>query len=64
VAISIDKPVVGRHIFEGDILYIDVPAAHARTLSSKFRDYLSPAELALLDELANLSAKNTAGVMP
>src|SRR5439155_1856407 len=58
VAVSIDKPIVGRHIFEGDILYVDVPPKHAKTLSSKFRDYLSPAELALLDELANLSAKN------
>jgi len=34
---------------------------HAKTLSSKFRDYLSPAELALLDELANLAAKNALG---
>jgi translation initiation factor 5B len=58
VAVSIDKPIVGRHIFEGDILYIDVPPNHARTLSSKFRDYLSPKELALLDELASLPAKN------
>jgi translation initiation factor 5B len=63
VAVSIDKPVVGRHIFEGDILYIDVPAKHAKTLSSKFRDYLSPAELALLDELANLSARNASGAV-
>jgi translation initiation factor 5B len=63
VAVSIDKPIVGRHIFEGDVLYIDVPPKHARTLSSKFRDYLSPAELALLDELANLAAKNASGAM-
>jgi translation initiation factor 5B len=61
VAVSIDKPIVGRHIFEGDILYVDVPAKHAKTLSSKFRDYLSPSELALLDELANLAAKNASG---
>src|SRR6266702_1083574 len=63
VAVSIDKPIVGRHIFEGDILYIDVPAKHAKTLSSKFRDYLSPAELVLLDELANIAAKNPSGAM-
>jgi translation initiation factor 5B len=63
VAVSIDKPIVGRHIFEGDVLYIDVPAKHAKTLSSKFRDYLSPGELALLDELANIAAKNPSGAM-
>ena len=63
VAVSIDKPIVGRHIFEGDVLYIDVPTKHAKTLSSKFRDYLSPAELALLDELANIAAKNPSGPM-
>jgi translation initiation factor 5B len=61
-AVSIDKPIVGRHIFEGDVLYVDVPLKHAKTLSSKFRDYLSPAEVALLDELANLTAKNAMGV--
>src|SRR6266581_1569431 len=63
VAVSIDKPIVGRHIFEGDILYVDVPTKHAKTLSSKFRDYLSPAELALLDELANIATKNPSGAM-
>jgi translation initiation factor 5B len=64
VAVSIDKPIVGRHIFEGDILYVDVPPNHARTLSSKFKDYLSPKELALLDELAGLTAKNQLGIAP
>jgi len=63
VAVSIDKPIVGRHIFEGDILYVDVPLKHAKTLSSKFRDHLSPGELALLDELASISAKNALGVV-
>ncbi|TMH97099.1 translation initiation factor IF-2 [Candidatus Bathyarchaeota archaeon] len=63
VAVSIDKPVVGRHIFEGDILYVDVPPKHAKTLSSKFRDYLSPGELGLLEELASISAKNALGVV-
>ncbi len=63
VAVSIDKPIVGRHIFEGDVLYVDVPVKHATTLSSKFRDHLSPGELALLDELASISAKNALGVV-
>ncbi len=57
VAISIDKPMVGRHIFEGDILYVDVPPQHARVLMTKFKDYVSPGELVLLEELASLGKK-------
>jgi translation initiation factor 5B len=56
VAVSIDKPMIGRQITEGDVLYVDVPAQHARVLSSKFKDYLSPGELALLNELPTLTA--------
>jgi len=63
IAVSIDKPVVGRHIFEGDVLYVDVPVKHARALSTKFRDHLSPGELSLLDELAGIAAKNALGVV-
>ena len=54
VAVSIDKPMVGRHIFEGDVLYVDVPPQHARVLTTKFKDYLSPREVSLLEELASL----------
>jgi len=56
VAVSIDKPIVGRQINEGDVLYVEVPVQHARVLSSKFREYLSPGELALLNELPTLTA--------
>ena len=55
VAVSIDKPMVGRQIAEGDVLYVDVPPQHARVLSSKFRDHLTPGELALLSELPTLA---------
>jgi translation initiation factor 5B len=61
VAVSIDKPVVGRQIFEGDVLYVDVPAQHARVLSSKFRDYLKPSELALLEEVAAVMTAKASG---
>ncbi len=54
VAVSIDKPMVGRHVFEGDVLYVEVPPQHARVLSTKFKDYLSIREIALLEELASL----------
>ncbi len=59
VAVSIDKPMVGRQINEGDVLYVDVPVQHARVLSSKFKDYLSPGELALLSEMATLTSGAT-----
>ncbi len=58
VAVSIDKPTVGRHILEGDVLYVDVPAQHARALSSKFKDHMTQSELAILDELAAVMAKS------
>lgn len=62
VAISIDKPTVGRHIFEGDVLYVDVPPLHARALSTKFKDYLSPIEADLLKESAELGRMSSSTV--
>jgi len=59
VAVSIDKPMVGRQINEGDVLYVDVPVQHVRVLSSKFKDYLTPGELALLIEMATLTTGST-----
>jgi hypothetical protein len=41
------------------VLYVDVPVQHARVLSSKFRDYLTPGELALLSEMATLTTGTT-----
>jgi len=63
VAVSIDKPMVGRQIMEGDVLYVDVPVQHARVLSSKFKDYLTPGELALLSEMATLTTGGTSGAV-
>ena len=61
VAVSIDKPMVGRQISEGDTLYVDVPPQHARALSSKFTDYLTPNEIELLAETATLSSARVSG---
>src|SRR2546426_384270 len=63
VAVSIDKPMVGRQINEGEVLYVDVPVQHARVLSSKFKDYLTPRELALLSEMATLTTGGTSGAV-
>ncbi len=57
VAISVDKPVVGRHINEGDILLVKVPEAHAKALLTKFQDQLSPEELDLLNELVDIKRR-------
>ena len=57
VAVSIDKPVVGRHIDEGDILYVSIPESHAKKLLSKFTGRLSPDELECLDEMVKIMSR-------
>jgi len=57
VAISIDKPVVGRHIDEGDVLYISVPESHARKLLSEFKERLNPDEIECLNELVEIMSR-------
>jgi len=57
VAISLNKPVVGRHIEEGDILYVKVPEAHVKVLMTKFKDVLSEGELEALNEYVELMRK-------
>ncbi|MEM2272774.1 MAG: translation initiation factor IF-2 [Candidatus Bathyarchaeia archaeon] len=58
VAISIDKPIVGRHFNEGDILYVYVPENHARALKTKFKDKLSEDEMETLEEIIKIMGKN------
>jgi translation initiation factor 5B len=59
VAVSLDKPVVGRHINEGDILRVKVPEAHAKALLTKFQDNLSSDELETLNELVNIMRRRS-----
>ena len=54
VAVSLEKPVFGRHINEGDTLYVKVPEAHAKAMLTRFQDRLSPEELAALNEFVAL----------
>jgi translation initiation factor 5B len=54
VAISLDKAIVGRHIFEKDTLYVKVPETHAKTLLTKFQDRLSSEDLNALNEFVEL----------
>ncbi|MFB0567844.1 MAG: translation initiation factor IF-2 [Candidatus Bathyarchaeia archaeon] len=59
VAISMEKPVVGRHISEGDVIYAKVPEPHAKTLLTRFQTHLSSEELDALNELVNIMRRKT-----
>jgi len=59
VAISIDKPTVGRHFNEGDILHVRVPEEHAKILNTKYQDRLTPDEAEALNELVTLMRKSS-----
>jgi translation initiation factor 5B len=57
VAISMDKPIAGRHIFERDILYVKVPEKDAQTLLSSHLDDLTAEEQDVLREYVNMMRK-------
>jgi len=59
VAISMDKPIVGRHIFEKDTLYVKVPEPHAKALLTTFMDRLTTEEQEALNEYVNIMKKKT-----
>jgi len=59
VAISLDKAIVGRHIFEKDTLYVKVPERHAKILVTKFQDSLSSDDLNALNEFVELMRRKT-----
>ena len=59
VAISLDKPVVGRHIHEKDVLYVRVPEAGAKALLKKFQVRLSAEELEVLNEFVNVMRRKS-----
>jgi translation initiation factor 5B len=59
VAISLDKPMVGRHIFEKDILYVKVPEQHAKALETMFMEKLTAEEQEALNEYINIMKKKT-----
>jgi len=65
LAVSIDGPMVGRHIQEGDVLYTDIPRDHVIALKRDLRDLLSEDELAVLDEIISIKQREdtTYGVM-
>jgi translation initiation factor 5B len=59
VAVSMDKPIVGRHIFERDVLYVKVPEHDAKALLSTYLDKLSGDEEEVLREFVAAMGKKT-----
>jgi translation initiation factor 5B len=57
VAISMDKPIAGRHIFERDILFVKVPEKDAQSLLSSHLDDLTSEEHEVLKEYVNMMRK-------
>jgi translation initiation factor 5B len=57
VAVSMDKPMVGRHIFEKDILYVKVPEPHAKVLQTSFLERLTLDEQEALKEYVEIMRK-------
>ncbi len=66
VAISMEKPIAGRHVFENDVLYVKVPEADAKVLLTTHAEDLTSQEQELLKEYVNMMRKKIpfwAGVM-
>lgn len=57
VAISMEKPIVGRHVFEKDILYVKVPESDAKALQTSFMEKLTVEEQEALNEYVKLMRK-------
>jgi translation initiation factor 5B len=57
VAISMVKPVFGRHLFEKDRLYVKVPEQDAKMLLSKFSERLTDDEQEALNEYVKIMRK-------
>ncbi|MFQ6085462.1 MAG: translation initiation factor IF-2 [Candidatus Bathyarchaeia archaeon] len=57
VAISMMKPIIGKHLNEGDVLYVAVPERDAKLLMTRFKSDLSSDELEALEELVGIMRK-------
>jgi translation initiation factor 5B len=57
VAISMDKPVFGRHVFEKDVLYVKVPEQQVKILMTTFAERLTDGEKQALDEFVGVMRK-------
>jgi translation initiation factor 5B len=59
VAVSMDKPIVGRHVFEKDILYVKVPESDVKALLTTHLEKLTADEEEVLKEYSEQMRKKT-----
>jgi translation initiation factor 5B len=59
VAVSMDKPTVGRHVFEKDVLFAKVPEQDVRTWMGAFADKLTEDEQATLKDYITAMRKKS-----
>lgn len=57
VAVAMPQPILGRHIKERDLLFVDIPEKDAKLLRTKFANRLSESSLEALKELVELKRK-------
>jgi translation initiation factor 5B len=57
VAVAMPQPILGRHIKERDVLYVDIPERDAKLLRTKFAARLTESELQALTELVAMKRK-------
>ncbi|MCJ7732037.1 translation initiation factor IF-2 [Candidatus Bathyarchaeota archaeon] len=57
VAVAMPQPIVGRHIKERDLLYVDIPEKDAKLLRTKFAGRLTESAQDALRELVELKRK-------
>jgi translation initiation factor 5B len=57
VAVSMDKPIVGRHVFEKDVLYVKLSEHDAKALLTMHLEKLTPEEQAVLKEYSEVMRK-------
>jgi len=59
VAVSMDKPTVGRHVFEKDVLFAKIPEPDVRAFQGAFADQLSPEEQETMNEYIKIMRKKS-----
>ena len=57
VAVSMERPIFDRHIFEKGVLYAKIPEAHVKILSTTFMERLTKEEQDALNEYVNIMRK-------
>ncbi len=58
-AVSMDKPIVGRHIFEKDILYVKVPEQDVKTFQTTYANQLTAEEQEALKDYVTAMRKKS-----